>query len=519
VGGAPDLGAQKPTIYEPDKPGVLTATEPGDAPEVSDPDIPSLPDIVLPDVPSASDIEIPSAPDLSLPTWDMEMPTADIPVPENTFLFNETPYSSDVLAKTTSEILRMLNGGVGIPESVWQQIFEKGADIEERNNSKLIEEATTDWAARGWASPGGVLDKRIREARQVIHSARNTLARDVTIKRADAELENLKYAIAQGLAMEGMMIQLHNSVQDRAISAAQIEMEIEIQITNAHIAIFNSELQAYQTAATVFKTLIEAELAKLETFKAELQAAGMQIEIDRNRIAIYSEQVKAISLIIDLHNAQIESVKAIVEVDKIRVDAYKSQVQAYGEMVRAWATEWDGYKAVMDGQRVKGDIYESQVRAFSAETDAFKSTVDAESSRVNAESEVLRLNIARMNADVSRYSAEVQYEVGKASSTADVYKTIMTGYQAEASFVASQAKAYEAELNGYIASARASASAGIEGARISARQSDAIGRANVSAQETMARVTAQMAASEYGRYSYSVGVSASMSESNTFNCT
>ena len=518
AGLAPVLDAIPPNIYEPTKPGNLDATRPGDVPTVRDPTIPDAPIIVLPDVPNVSDVLLPDAIELNIPLWDLELPTADLPIPENTFNFSEALYSSEVLTETTSEILRMLNGGVGIPDAVWQQIFEKGADLEERNGSKLIEEATTDWAARGWASPGGLLDKRIREARQSVNNARNTLARDVTIKRADAELENLKYAIAQGIALEGMLIQLHNSIQDRAIRAAEIEMQIEIQIINARIAIFNTDLAAYQTASEVFKTLVESEVARLEGVRLEIESAGLQIDIDKNRIQVYLGEIQGLSLAIDLHNSQIEGVKAIVEVDKTRVDAYESQVRSYGEIVRAWATEWDGYKAVMDGQKVKGDIYESEVRAFSANTGAYKTRVDAEGIRVSAESEILRLNISRMNADVGRYSAQVQYEVGKSAATADVYKTIMTGYQAQASYVASQARAYEAELNAHVASARASATAGIEGARVSAAQSDAIGRANVAAQETVARVTAQMAASQYGQYNYRLSASGNVNESLSYDC-
>lgn len=519
LGKKPTLDADKPTFYEPDQPEDLDAKKPGDAPTVGDVVIPKAPEIILPDVPQLSEITIPKTPELKLPTWDEKLPTSDLVVPENEFYFDEDPYASDVLTKTTSEILRMLNGGVGIPDSVWQQIFEKGADLEEQSAGKMIEEVTDDWVARGWSSPGGVMDKRIREARQTINHARNSLARDVTIKHAEAELDNLKYAIAQGLALETMMIGLHNSVIDRRLRAAELKVSLDVQIINAKIAIFNAELAAYQTSASVFEVLVRAEISRLELFKAEIEAVGLIVDVDKLRIDSYVAQVTGLGLAIDIHNAQLEGVKTIVEVDKIRTDAYRSEVMAYSEMVRSYVAEWDGYKAVMDGQIAKSDVFKSQVLAFSAEVDAYGAEISAEETRINAESKILDSDIERMKADTDRYSADIRYLAEKSSATAQVYSTRMDGYRAKAAYVSSQADAYKAEMMAHVAISETAITSAMEGARIAAAQADAMGKANVSAQETMARVYAQINASIYGQRSINLGASASGSAVFKYDCT
>lgn len=513
VGTAPPFDVDDITIYEPAKPGDLSVTNPGDAPIVTAKDIPLAPDLVFPPAPDIGDVLIPPDPIITLPTFDAVAPTVDVILPQNSFSFIEEQYSSDVLDKTTSEILRMLNGGVGIPEAVWQQIFEKGADLEERNGLKLIEEATNEWASKGWASPGGVLDRRIQEARQAIQTARNTLARDTTIKRADAELENLKYAVAQGIALEGMLIQLHNSYYDRALKAAEIDMQIKLQLVNASIAILNAELDLYRVSAEVFKTLVEAELATLEIFKAQIEAAGLQVAIDKGLVDLYIAQLQGLNTEVALHNAQIAGVQAAVDVDKARVATYATEVDAYKAKVGAWATEWQGYTAVMEGQKAKASIYESEVKAFASETEAYTSKVMAESARVDAEAKSLQTGIEYMRADAQRFSAEVQLALGEVATKADLYKTQMEGYKTKAAFGSAKVQAYTAEIDAHIRNAKNASDLNTEEARINAAQIDAMSRANLAAQETYARINAQIHASLIGQYHASASVSDGVSYS------
>ena len=519
-GAVPILDATKPTIYEPTQPEDFTGVRPGDAPDISDVVVPDAPVIVVPDAPLVSDVVVPDPITLDLPTFDGIAPDgSDIIAPDNTFNFTEEEYSSEVLDKTTSEILRMLNGGVGIPDTTWQLILSQGAEREEQAGSKLIEEATIDWAARGWSEPGGGLSKRIREARQSVFTARNTLARDVTTKESQMELDNLKYSIAQGIALDTMLINLHNSAQDRGLRAAEIGVTISIQIMEAKISLYNAELAAYQASVVVFEALINAELAKVEVYKAEIEAAMLTVEVDKARIEAYNAHIRGLTMVVELHNSQVQTVLAQVQIETARIDAYKTRVQAYAEEVRAWGLEWDGYKSAWDGQLAKADIYKTTVDAYASEVAGFASTAKVEEIKIDAEARTITLDIERMKSDTSRYASEVQHQAAIVDAQARSYSSQMDGYRAKSAYDGNKVAVYEARLNGDVANARATSSAAIENARIVASQLEAIQRLNLSAYETQAKIDAQIEASRLGQFNSSTSLSSSFNTGYSYDCT
>ncbi|RLC11312.1 MAG: hypothetical protein DRI24_18965 [Deltaproteobacteria bacterium] len=515
----PVLDATPPSIYEPPQPEDFTGERPGDAPEVSDVVVPEAPIIVVPEPPIISDIILPELLDLDLPVFDGQMPDgSDIIAPHNTFNFTEEEYNSDVLDKTTSEILRMLDGGVGIPDTTWQLILQQGAEREEQSGSKLVEEATTEWASRGWSAPGGVLNMQIREAQQKVFMARNTLAREVTIKESEMELENLKYAIAQGIALDTMLIGLHNSAQDRGLKAAEIGVRISIDIMNAKISLYNAELAAYQASAMVYKTMIDAEMAKVEIYKAEIEGVTLLLEADKTKIEAYNAYIRGLSMIVELHNSQVQTVLAEVEIEKARIDAYKSRVEAYSEEVRAWGLEWDGYKAAWDGQLSKAGIYKTTVDAYASEVAGYASVAKVEEIKIDAEKSTITLDIERMKSDTARYSSEVNYQSERADATAKTYTAQMAGYSAKAQYDGNKVKVYEARLQGDIANARATSSAAIENARIVASQLEAIQKINASMEETKSNIEAQIQASTIGQFSSRTSFSSSLQTGYSYNC-
>jgi len=520
TGTVPTFAGGDPGFGLPPQPGAFTEIAPSGTPGIDDVTVPDPPDIEpLPDLPTVADADLPDLLPLDIPVFAQEFPDATgIVIPSNTFDFVEADYTSDVIDKTTTELMRMLDGELIIPDEVWTQIFEQGADREEVSGAKLITEATDDWAARGWAAPSGVLDKRIREARQSVQNSRNTLARDTTIKRAEHEIESIKYAIAQGVAFETMLIGLHNSIQDRALKAAELSVTIAIQLMNAQIAIYNAELQAYQTAANVFKSLLDAEIVKVEIYKAEIQAASLVIDVDKAKIEAYKAQIEGLNLLVELHNNQIAGINAQVALDKLRVDAFKSQVDVYVAQVGAWSTEWDGYKAATQAETAKAQVFSARAQAYAAEVGGYEAGVRAAAVKVEADAKTIEIDIARMSADATRFAAAVSGQAARAKSIADTYNAQMAGYSASAAFGAAQARAFEAELNASVADAKAAATAGIEGARIAASQADAQSRAIVSAAETTAKIEAQLAASQLGQFSAIASHSASSTDSFSYSC-
>ena len=521
VGAVPENDAVVPTLYYPSYPEDLSATVPTDKPEVDDVVIPGAPvegtDYNLPSVPTLREITIPTAEELTIPVWTETLPTANIASPPYEFTFTEDQYSSAVLTSIQATVTEMLAGGTGLPDAIWQAIIDVAATRNQESGQRSLVEATTDFASRGWASVGGTLAMRLREARQRVQMEDARLLREMAIKQADMEQQNRQFAVTQGIALETMLISAHNAYYERLLRASSLAIELAVQVMNAKIALYNAELTGYQVAATVYKTLVEAELVKLEKFKAEIEAQKLINEVNLADVQLYVAQLEGVQKIIDIFVAQLEGVKAEAEIDKTRMEVFRAEVQAYGEQVNAWAKEWDGYTAAINGQLAKVQLYDASVRAYAADVEAYKAGIEGETAKVNADAVVSNAYNERLRSDTQRYVAEVQGAAAKVDADAKAAQAQASEYSAKAQFYIAKAQALEAQNNAFIANAKAAADIGIAGAKLSSDELIAQMTLAEKAWEAAARIETQIAASAMAAINVSAHISSSGQSSESID--
>ena len=462
---------EKPTLYFPDPPDDLDATISGDPPTIVDKIIPTAPDISeMPVLDTLYDIEMPDPITLDIPEFTETLPEHNIVAPEQGLEFTEEEYSSELLDAVQAEILRMLQGGTGLTDELWQAIIDQAATRVGEAAVRALQEAREEWASKGWMLPSGILDRRIREIRQNTYNQENELIRNTQIEQAKMEVENLQFAVAQGIALENLLQTLFTTIMDRTLRAATITVEISIKLMEAKIALYNVELQVYVAASQVHKTLIEAEIARVQAYKAEIEAQAVIGQVNKTLVDAYVAQVEAVSKEIEVYVAQVEAVKAQVEVDKTKVQVYGEQVKAYAAEVGAWEAEWKGYVAAVEGQVGRVNAYKAEVQAFTEEVRAYGEEVKAEGVRINAEVDIEKLEIEQLRADIARYTAELQAESARVSALASNYASQMEAYRAQASYYSSRADAHGAELRASIAQAQAQAQHAIAQAQINSNE-------------------------------------------------
>ena len=89
----------------------------------------------------------------------------------------------------------IVNGGTGIPADVEAQIWQRGRDKEAADAARLVYEAQSAFAARGFSLPSGALAARMIEVQQEAANKSSTYARDVAVKQIDVEIENIRFAV------------------------------------------------------------------------------------------------------------------------------------------------------------------------------------------------------------------------------------------------------------------------------------------------------------------------------------
>jgi hypothetical protein len=100
----------------------------------------------------------------------------------------------------------ILYGGTGIPADIEAQIWMRARARETAEASKLKDVATLQFANRGFSMPAGVLAARLLEVEQEASNKSSTLSRDIAIKQAEIEIENIRIAVQEGVKVRASVI-------------------------------------------------------------------------------------------------------------------------------------------------------------------------------------------------------------------------------------------------------------------------------------------------------------------------
>ena len=413
----------------PNAPNTPLPAAPGPAPEITDLEIPDIPSIKEIDDPTQYAINLPLAPILNLPTFTGSRPVLGTTTqPDADFQWYETSYDSALLQKTTDKVSTFLDGGVGIPAEIWNFIWERQNDQEYRAGAKLIDEINETWASRGFTLPTGTQAAQIAEAQENIRKDAVSRSRDIAIEYAKHEIENLRFAVQQGIALENIKGGWYQQMQARLLDAAKFSYQLAIEVLNAEIALFNAKTQAYVSEAQVYKTLIEAELAELEIYKTELEGQKLINDINAQQVQIFSERVRAETTKIEQYNAVINGLRVQSEIQQTRIDSYRATVQAYGERIKAVGLTYENYKTQMTGAKIESDIYDTSVRAYTARIQAYAAKVDANAKVTANEIDVNKLKLQEFSTKVDAYGAQLQSEVAQLDARVKEFQAQVQAY-------------------------------------------------------------------------------------------
>lgn len=377
----PSLSAQRPNLNFPTAPTIGNVTEgfPTE-PATSDVDIPGQPTIPdLPELPTFETINLPDTLDISIEPLDVTIPTFNANVPSNTFTFNEVPYSYVLLDAINAELLEDINNGdygLNIVDPYELQVWQRGRDRQTESNLQADEEVRTRWSARGFTIPQGVMNKAISQVRWQNAQAIAEYNRQVATEKVNLWLRRREFTFTLGREIEQMLMAYHGQVQERALRAAEVAVNVAIQIFNASVAQYNAQLEAVRTQIAVFESKRQIALAKLEAYRVEIEKSRLQIGIQENLIRIYLAQYEGIQSTINVWRTQIEAAQLALGIERQKIDIYRVKVDAFTERLRTKDTQINLYRALLDGEKTKIDVYAQDLNAFATETQAKKTKSD-----------------------------------------------------------------------------------------------------------------------------------------------
>lgn len=518
VGPAPEYDVTKVVPNFPDKPVITKPKQPDDAPPLGSYPLPDLP--IIKDVPDPDfyTIVLPDSPDTNLPVFDAIPPNADTLIPPgDSFTWSEDDYSSAILAQVQGEVSRMLAGGVGIPDAVWNALWDKAREREDITGTKLAQEITDAWANKGFSLPTGTQVARIAEAQQAVLNATNTISRDIAEKQAQHEIENLRFAVQQGIALENMLGEWYQNQLTRMLDAAKYSFQASITLYEAKVTLFNAELQLYSTEAQVYQSLLMAEQVKVDIYRVELEAQALLGTLNQQAIDLFIAQNNALKVQIDLYNSQVQSVNLLLEMDKTKLEAYGIEVSSYGTLVQAQIAEYDVYKTEIDAEKTKIDAYSAEIKAFSERVDAYKTEVEIARLEKTIAIDVNDGNIKAFSAQLNEYNAKVQSELSKLELNVKTFDSQAKSYNVAAF---NELKRLDVSLNSLKADidyASQKTQTYVNNANLYVEKSKSDVAFSVEASTAVATINSQIASSSMSAVNLSMGMSDYAS--NSTSCT
>lgn len=519
------LSTEMPTIVIDDfTVSVPTSTFP-DAPTLSYGTAPTIPAIGVVTVPDAPLIPLPAVPTyLSLSAvafggidihadWLTKLET----IPELNLL-SPTPYSyalgpqyaSALLDALKAKLVERMAGGTGLSPAAEQAIWDRA-----RSRETTVAQANQDEVMRaseafGFQLPTGVLAAQLREAQQGYYDKLSTLSRDVAIKQAELEQENLKQTISQGMELEGKLVDYSYKMEQLTYETAKTYADNAIQVYNAAVEQYKALLGGYQTYASAYKAIIDSELTKVEVYKAQLAGEQTKAQINSNLVQQYKAQVEAGMSQVEIYRAQVGAAQTLVQLEQAKIGAAGEQIRAYVAQINVETSKVEAYKATVQAEATKIEVYKAQTQAYSA-----KSAAQAEKARAQI-SWYGALAQAKA-AEWDGWKAKVAGETARVQALGTQSNVLVDGYRAGAAAAEAQgnisARMWESNIKQY----EAGQLAVIQTAKINGEFAIQTNNARLDAAKTGAQVYAQLTSSAYGMVNASAGVSASSGTSVSYS--
>lgn len=429
-------------------PGFETIQVP-DAPELRDfgpvPGKPTLDAIVLPSKPELEKPLMPSMVNITIPEFIFPvMPVFNAQAPEwidtpiSTVLqWSETPYEVEILDEVLAKLRLMWEGGTGLPPAVEQALWERAASREDMAIARDVSAAAIEFSSRGFSLPPGVLVNRLDAIRADGALRKQALGRDILIKVADTQIENLRFACTQAMAAEQVLESIWAAAAQREFEAAKIQLDSQLALLNSRIAIFNAKQSAYATEATVFRAKLEAALATIQVFRAQVDAEIAKGQVNEQRVRVYSEQIKALLADLEIYKTEMSGAELQSTIQRNQIEAYKVEVQAYAEVLQADKVRFDVYESQVKGETAKAGLIESRARAYSA--------------YVSGQSARAEIGIKNQQAEIAMSDQRLRAHI----ANLDKDKTLI---QAQSAAIAASAEAHRANTTRFVAVAGAESS-------------------------------------------------------------
>lgn len=462
----PDFAPSVTSFNPPQRPTPTAPVSPPTRPDIDTSiDLPDAPAFVLPNLPVLDEIVIPDFDFPVMPEFTQAEPQFEGSPLLSEFQWAKETYTPEILPEVIERIRRMM-AGEGLPPDVERAMFARAADREALAVRRTLAEIETEFSARGFALPTGTMRQRLDAAREDSLLKQMTMNRDLTIESAKWVLENVRFAVQQGLAAEQVLADIWRFTAAQVFEAAKLQFQFYLEVYNAQVALFNARQNAYQAGVQVWRTRIDAEMQKIAVFKAEVDAELARGELNKQKVATFTALIDAMKVRVQMYAEEMAGAK--VKSDAVRniVEVFRADVAAYGEQIEADKAKFQAYEAEVRAEASKAGIVDAEARAYSALIQGKSAQADIGIKRAEnavqqnralleqygAMLDAVKADIAAQSATIDAsakaYTADTQRYAAVAGAEGERLRVLLAGEEAE---MRSNVALFEARMRAYVA--------------------------------------------------------------------
>ena len=478
--------------------------------------IPDAPAIVMPEMGELEDIIIPDFVFPTLPVFDETPPDANgVQVPDVFINWKEPEYQSEVLGDLQGQVKRMMAGGTGLPPEVEDALFSRARERASAEITRAVQEATDTWAARNFSMPPGMLVKAANVAREEGQLKAAEINRDIMIEAAKWEIESIRFAVQQGMALEQLTQNLYTNMANRLFETAKFNAEAQISVFNARINLFNAQNDAFKTLADVYRVRLDAAISQLTAYKTAIEGQAAIGQINQQRVDVFKAKLDSVQSNVDVYKALMQGAQIRSDTIKTQFDAYRADVQAFAEQINAEKVKFDAYESRIKGEQAKAGVYDSQARAFASTIQGLASKADIQVKGAQIKMDAARTRVTKFVADVDSYKAQIQANLGEVQYATQAFTAQVEAWRAHAA-----ANTADAEMQARFADMNSRTNIAYAEMQISeytANMTSAVQQAQIAldAAKALGQYTAQLAAGAMSAAHVSASISGSGSASSS----
>ncbi len=505
-----------PTIELPSAPGIANIEVPVRPVIDTNVQIPDSPVLDLPEMDELKQIEIPAFEFPELPNFDGIPPSiSDITVPDVFIEWAEPEYESELLESLSDYVKEGMQGGTGLPKPIEEALFNRARSRESRETSRAVQEVVNDWATRNFSMPPGMLVKQVASIREQGQLKASELNRDILIEASKIEIEQIRFLVQQGMALEQLTTNIFNNVANRLFEVAKFNAESQMSVFNAQIAFFNAQNESFKVLSDVYRIKLDGAIAKLTAYKTAVDAQAAVGQINEQYVQVYKAKMDAVLSNVEVYKALVQGASVRADVIKNQFDSYRSDVQAYSEQINAEKVKVEAYEAQIRGETSKAGLFDAQARAYASTIQGVQAKANVKGQQIQLKMEAARVWIGKYQADLEAYKAELQANLSEVQQNTAAFSAEVDAWRASAGLEVSQAEMQSryADMNTRTNIAYAE----MQLKEYEAKMQKAIQEANIALEsaKAMGQYTSQLAAGAMSAAHVSASISGSGSASTS----